>query len=181
MPFGTSKSFVSLTPGAPYTRPTAGDSHNLHRAAHISHGFRKLRKLPAPCLVTELPLDHPARGDRIVPQMQKASQRLVEIVLPHLDAYMQKQQQQQQQTSNNCWLAPHTTCFALLGNDWILSPSSEGSTILQLCEVNSHPALGWGTMAKVPRYIYDDLVRDTLQIILSESNVLPSSFTPLTL
>ena len=59
-------------------------------------------------------------------------------------------------------LAPATTCFGLFGNDWILN--SQGN--LQLCEINSHPALGWGTMAQVDDTVYDDLVLQTLTILL---------------
>ena len=41
-------------------------------------------------------------------------------------------------------IAPETTCFALLGSDLIIDEMGN----IKLCECNSHPALGWGTMSK---------------------------------
>ena len=62
----------------------------------------------------------------------------------------------------NLVAAGNTTCFALLGTDLIVD--SEGN--IQVCEVNSHPALGWGTMSKVPSPVFSDLVDQTLDVLL---------------
>ncbi|KAG7347303.1 tubulin-tyrosine ligase family protein [Nitzschia inconspicua] len=71
-------------------------------------------------------------------------------------------------------IAPQTKCFALLGLDWLLqspNPQHENkSTRLKLCEINTHPALGWGTMAKVPSPVFADLLEQTLDLLLSSAD-----------
>jgi len=73
-------------------------------------------------------------------------------------------------------IAPESTCFALWGADLLLDTHAE----IQLCEVNSHPALGWGTMSKVPSHFFSELVQDILSILLYGHDEHKSHFRPLT-
>ena len=52
-------------------------------------------------------------------------------------------------------IAPETTCFALLGSDLLIDEMGD----VKLCECNSHPALGWGTMSKVPSKVFSQFDR----------------------
>lgn len=139
--------------------------NNNNLASQISQAGNNKRKLPVPQLLDELDVDHPARDIR--DQMRAVSQQLVSLASPKFDAACHSE-----------IMAPQTTCFALLGNDWIMDEQGN----LQLCEVNTHPALGWGTMSKVPNSVFKDLSRQVLEVLIegdSDDFAVPSCFTVL--
>ena len=72
-------------------------------------------------------------------------------------------------------IAPETTCFALLGSDLIIDEMGN----VEVCECNSHPALGWGTMSKVPSKVFSNLIEETLSILLLNGNEKETSFDAL--
>lgn len=96
----------------------------------------------SPCLLSELPRSHPASG--CFPQIKHVISIFTNFFIRHL-------------LSTRPIIHPSVTCFALMGVDLVMS--SDG--IIKLCEVNNHPALGWGTMSDVPTSIYARLVEDT--------------------
>jgi hypothetical protein len=59
---------------------------------------------------------------------------------------------------------PHVdvTCFALLGMDHLVQ--ADGGILL--CEINSHPALAWGSMKEVDYSVYKDLIQESLALLL---------------
>ena len=59
-------------------------------------------------------------------------------------------------------ISPNTTCFALLGIDFMIDEFGN----IKVCQVNSHPALGWGTMSNVPSSVFRNLIEDTLLLLL---------------
>ena len=63
-------------------------------------------------------------------------------------------------------LAPQTNhiCFGLWGNDWRIDPWPNGQTCNCVKSMRIPPWDG-SPMAQVPHHIYDDLVRDTLQVV----------------
>ena len=50
---------------------------------------------------------------------------------------------------------------------------------VKLCEVNSHPALGWGTTSKVPSKVFSNLIEETLSILLLNGNEKETGFDAL--
>ena len=72
-------------------------------------------------------------------------------------------------------IAPETTFFALLGSDLLIDEMGN----VKLCECNSHPALGWGTMSKVPSKVFSNLIEETLSILLLNGNEKETSFDAL--
>ncbi|KAG7367923.1 tubulin-tyrosine ligase family protein [Nitzschia inconspicua] len=115
---------------------------------------------PAPQLLQELPSDHPAANS--FQEIEQASQLVVSAFERSLDDTFNK----------SLVIAPQTKCFALLGLDWLLqSPNTqhENKSRLKLCEINTHPALGWGTMAKAPSPVFADLLEQTLDLLLSSA------------
>jgi hypothetical protein len=123
------------------------------KSAQISHSGARLKKHPSPVLIQDLDPSHPAAAawDKIV----SVSQVLVSLFFT-----------QQQQLK----LADEATCFALLGVDLLMDDQEN----IKICEVNTHPALGWGTMARVPPHVFTKLVEDTLSVLVfrndSDSN-----------
>lgn len=141
------------------------DPNSVLRSSHISQAGKKH---PPPQLLLELPHDHPA-VDRF-PEIQKASQQIIFAYQRWFD----DQFVYDTNTMLSLSMSPETTCFALLGVDWLLQfhrqNNDESKTRLKLCEINSHPALGWGTMSKVPSRVFSDLLEDTLNLLLTESS-----------
>ena len=124
----------------------AVDYHDNHKLAAVSHnGSRGLKKHLKPLLVSDLTPSHPAHKVTIA----KVSQRVASCFFA--STWTQEK------------MCPGITYFALLGLD-LLQRASDGCLVC--CEVNSHPALGWGTMAKVPSAVYQGLVQDTLSVLL---------------
>lgn len=118
------------------------------------------KKHPAPILQHDLPKDHPSAN--AYNKIQCCCQDLIRAVpIPH---------------SNT--LAPETTCFALMGVD-LMMDDNEGK--IQVCEVNSHPALGWGTMSKVPKDVFVTLIEETLSFLVQNNDpeYADSNFDPL--
>ena len=124
---------------------------------------------PTPVLLKDLPSDHPAVD--IYPQLVKACEGVLTLFETHFNEEMGFQQALR--GSESAAVAPETTCFALLGLDWLLQAKGNDDTRprVKLCEINSHPALGWGTMAKVPSKVYTDLVQQTLDLLIDASKV----------
>jgi len=123
---------------------------------------------PIPVLLQNLPSNHPAVS--LFPQIQLGSK----VLMSAFENWFTAERIHSQFPSTV--LAPETTCFALLGLDWFVqSPSSSNSSCgdveLKLCEVNSHPALGWGTMAQVPSIIFKGLVEQTIDCLMEQNHL----------
>jgi hypothetical protein len=129
---------ICLTHASPYTTDTKGP-----KSGHISQAGKNH---PPPQLLNELDEDHPACG--IFDKVVSACRDIASAYRSILDDCPTK-------------LAGNVTCFALLGVDLLVSEQHE----IKICEINSHPALGWGSMSSVPRHVFDRLVRNTLEIV----------------
>lgn len=127
------------------------------KSVHVSQAGKKH---PTPSLVSELPTSHPAAS--VFPSIQSCSTTLIKATI---DAF------------NPPNIANEVTCFALLGADYLVSSKGE----LKLCEVNSHPALGWGSMAAVPREVFVRLVSETLSVVVLHEPLASTGFVPLSL
>ena len=135
---------ICLPHGARYD-PT---STTTERAIHISNQGGK-RNRPKPVLVQHLPPNHPAYN--CLPKVQAVCASMMDTIqLPPIHKVNDDD---------------HTTrtYFALLGVDCLVSNNNHE---IQICEVNSHPALGWGTMANVANEVFARLVTDTLAIVV---------------
>ena len=154
------KDVICHTHTSPYTR----DAGN--RSAHVSNavaGAKKRRKkekarqstqdgiapcaTPSPCLISQLPETHPAC---------KSFEQIKDCISVLSTAYIHYL------LLSHPTISPSVTAFALVGADLLMS--SEGA--IKLCEVNSHPSLGWGTMSDVPVCVYSRLIEDTLSVLL---------------
>lgn len=111
------------------------------------------KRHPPPILIEELDRDHPAAG--AYDKIRACSRELVRKVLEG-EAF----------AGSAMAIAPETTCFALLGADLLMDERGE----VKVCEVNSHPALGWGTMAKVPKRVFSDLIEEALSLVLLDGD-----------
>ena len=127
------------------------------KASHISQGGKK-KRLPPPQLLQELPTEHPAANTFSL--IEDCSKVLVEKMSNH---FLASTAAAAKDRGDGGKYHDHYCCFALLGTDLILD--SEGK--IKLCEVNSHPALGWGTMSKVPNVVFKNLIESTLSILLA--------------
>jgi hypothetical protein len=112
------------------------------KASQISQAGKKH---PPPLLLEELSADHPAAN--VFPLVENCSTELVQTMTEN---FVQAK------------IGDGTTCFALLGTDLLLDEKG----IIKICEVNSHPALGWGAMAKVPADVFATLIEETLSILI---------------
>jgi hypothetical protein len=121
------------------------DGSPTKNAAWISQAGGK--KLPEPLLLDNLDPSHPAA--RAFPEIEACSQNFAATIAPMFSKFRNS-------------MSPETTCFALLGGDIVLQ--EDGTA--KMCEVNSHPALGWGTMSKVPKNVFDSLIEDSLSILM---------------
>lgn len=121
-------------------------------AAHISQAGKK--NLPTPrLLLPELvdPFLHPAAT--ALPKIRNLSRRFVHtIIAPTFEQYQDQ-------------ISQETTCFALLGLDILIDKSGTA----KLCEINTHPALGWGTMSNVPPQVFDSLIEESLSLVLDRN------------
>jgi hypothetical protein len=115
------------------------------------------KKHPRPILLQNLPSDHPASTafDKIVAVSRDLAEKFQSTVA----------------TDN---MASDTACFALAGTD-LLMDGATGNMLL--CEVNSHPALGWGTMSQVDPAVFRGLIEDALSLVVLEKR--PESFVKL--
>ena len=101
-----------------------------------------------PVLIEDVPSSHPAYGQ--FDQIQQCSTVLCQCFVEHLHR------------SGETIIAPGITCFALLGADFLIDIHGT----VKLCEINSHPALGWGTMTDVKSEIYRRLVEEVLELMV---------------
>lgn len=130
------------------------DATGRLKASHISQGGKQF---PRPQPLGELESTHPAYG--CFNRIAACSNELLQAVAGEFDV------------GNK--ISPGCTVFALLGSDLLIDDTGN----IQLCEVNSHPALGWGTMAKVETAIFSELIQDALSIILHKDRggIVPSA------
>lgn len=114
------------------------------KSAHVSQAGKKH---PLPILLRDLDSSHPAANafDKIC----AVSQELVSLA--RQDVFQVQED-----------MAPDATCFALLGTDLLVDEHGN----VKICEVNSHPALGWGTMSQVEPQVFTKLIEDTLSILV---------------
>lgn len=138
----------------PYYPPAdSGPASTNNNASHISQTGGN--KLPEPILLDNLDPSHPAAG--AFRKVEECSKKFVATIAPIFSKEYQD------------LISAETTCFALLGID-ILLDKDDGTA--KLCEVNSHPALGWGTMAKVPNEIFDSLIGESLSILMFGDSIM---------
>lgn len=149
---GLHKDVICLAHALPYEPSTA-----VPKSVHVSQAGKKH---PTPSLVSELSTLHPAAN--VFPSMQSCSTTLIKATM---DAF------------NPPYIANQVTCFALIGADYLVSSQGE----VKLCEVNSHPALGWGSMAAVPREVFVRLVTETLSVVVMHEPLASTGFVPLSL
>lgn len=131
-----------------------GAKHSSNKAAHISQASGK--KSPTPILLDDLDYLHPAAGT--IMRIEECNKELIKVIAPRFSEIKKT-------------LSNDSTCFGLLGSDILIDRG--GKTIL--CEVNTHPALGWGTMGKVPNKVFDSLIEDTLAVLLQKTSALEKS------
>ncbi|CAJ1942132.1 unnamed protein product [Cylindrotheca closterium] len=119
------------------------------------------KKHPAPILFQDLPSDHPCANayDQIFHSCQTLCSTVPISSSGTTNATTTT-------TPPPTSLAPETTCFGLFGLDLMMD--SDGD--IKVCEVNSHPALGWGTMSKVPQEVFERLIEETLSLLLQNSD-----------
>jgi hypothetical protein len=116
------------------------------------------KKHPPPILLQDLEPDHPAAN--AYDEIHACSQNLLNNVLKTKDKTTTTTT-----TTTTSALALETTCFALLGTDLVIDDRGK----IKICEVNSHPALGWGTMCKVPSHVFITLIEETLSMLLARN------------
>ena len=115
------------------------DSNNTNdKLSHTSHSGSGLKCHPLPSLTTELHPHHPAAD--CWDEVKSVCKVLMKMFQGQLD---------------------YTQFRSDVGGE---SMRDDGKVLV--CEVNTHPALGWGTMANVPSKVYPDIVQDTLDILL---------------
>jgi len=157
---------VSLSHAVPY--PTKDEQQQQqqqqpnNKAAYISQAGKKH---PLPRLLSDLPPCHPAACSQA--QIQTCLEKLMALAITSttVDLYPSNPFQQP--------MAAATTCFQLLGVDLLVASKDNEATdddenavpTIKICEVNSHPALGWGTMSQVPSKVFRGLMEDTLSIL----------------
>jgi hypothetical protein len=145
-----------------HTHSVEYDKHSMIRSIHISNQSKKKKKGGKsdnnPAFIADLPSSHPAHG--VFDEMKRCTSKLS-------DAFIKEMVK-----SGAIPIHPSVTCFELLGADFLVAADSS----LKLCEVNSHPALGWGTMSDVPSEIYERLVKETLSILLLDANIEDTGF-----
>jgi len=123
------------------------------------HTSQAGKRHPPPSLLSELNSSHPAAS--LFPAILSCTRIFLMANLSSLD----------QPVANGI------TCFALLGADYLVSCEVE----VKLCEVNSHPALGWGSMSNVPRQVFARLVEEMLDVVVFEEQLSATGFVPISL
>jgi hypothetical protein len=146
---GLHQQVICLPHALPY-EPSA----NANKSVHISQAGKRH---PSPSLLADLPSSHPAA--HVFPAIQACSATLIKATNHEFGKY----------------IANQVTCFALLGADYLVS--SDGG--VKLCEVNSHPALGWGSMASVPKHVFARLVEEMLNVVVFDEPLSSTGFVPL--
>lgn len=151
------KNVVYQAHSEPYTKETSNN-----RSVHISNASKK-KGLPRPKLLSEM---LPAAEEHdLFANLQATCRVFLETYRNHLP----------QPT------VPHLTCFALLGLDCLVSSSPTKPVFI--CEANSHPALGWGTMQHCDKQVFQTLVVDTLKLLHNDdddNSVASTGFVKLT-
>lgn len=142
----------------PHTRPY-NKTDLSSKASHISQAGKQH---PSPMLIADLDTSHPAcetYGDIVTRSAQiiKATAADTSFCRPPP--------------------ARGVTCFALLGADYLVSKDGD----IVLCEVNSHPALGWGSMSGVPKKVFVRLIDEFLGLMLGFQGVEGTGFHKLDL
>eukprot|EP00977_Amphora_coffeiformis_P008365 scaffold1893_cov220-Amphora_coffeaeformis.AAC.10 len=138
---------------------------NEDKLSHTSHSGSRLKRHPLPTLTGELAPQHPASD--CWQEVERVSEMLVCLFRGQLEHH-----------PSSSWMGAESSsgvCFALWGVDLLMR--DDGKVLV--CEVNTHPALGWGTMANVPSQVYSDIVRDTLDILLYSGGDAPTRFCEL--
>jgi len=144
-----------------HTHSVKYDKHSTIRSVHISNQSKKKKggnSGNSPALIAHLPSSHPAHC--VFDEMKRCTSKLGYAFIKEMVK------------RGEIPVHPSVTCFALLGADFLVAADSS----LKLCEVNSHPALGWGTMSDVPSEIYDRLVTETLSILLMDAKIDDTGF-----
>ena len=127
----------------------AVDYSDKDKLSHTSHSGSRLKRHPPPSLTVELDPQHPAAD------CWRDVERVCQILVKKFGGKLDNQSLQSEMDGSG-------VCFALCGVDLLMR--EDGKVLM--CEVNTHPALGWGTMANVSPKVYSDIVRDTLDILL---------------
>ena len=140
---------ICLSHALPYEPSVAAS-----KAVHISQAGKRH---PPPCLISELESFHPAAN--VFPLMQSCTFSFLKATI---EAFNQP-------------IVDGVTCFALLGADYLVSRDGE----VKLCEINSHPALGWGSMKDVQKDVFARLVKETLDIAVFCQSLSETGFVPL--
>jgi hypothetical protein len=145
-----------------HTQPLPYNHNSTDRNIHIgpqlwsSRGRKNTQRSETlrPQLIHDLPNNHPAFD--VLPELRTACTHIV-------DAWINFIQHDDEISQHESVIA-----FGLFGMDFLVSNTTNKrhDTMVRLCEVNSHPALGWGTMSHVPKHVFDRLVEDTLSVIL---------------
>ena len=134
---------------------------SIDKAAYVSNFGRGH---PPPALTTELPAAHPASHAALWPRLCALARRCLaasaaELLPP---------------PAERC---PRSTLYALLALDIVLDASGAP----WLVEVNSHPAMGDGTMAAVRPAVYTGLVADVVALLVDGADAAGTGFEPIAL
>lgn len=143
---------ICITHASPYE-----SSAGANKPAHVSQAGGKKR--PAPSRLSELNPSHPAA--QLFPEIVRCSEILVKETM-------------------NAFASPNAhgvTCFALAGADYLVDRTGK----VWLCEVNSHPALNWGSMQDVDRGVFARLVEEMLGVLLFDEALSETGFESLPL
>ena len=142
-------------------------THVQNKASYISQAGKKH---PTPVFLHDLPNDHPAAD--IYPEIKRGSKLLISTFEKWFtEEWIHKKHHHHCHDFSNAFIATDTACFALLGVDWVVQSKSQdkdGKIRTRLCEVNTHPALGWGTMSKVPSPFFDELIEETISLLIDD-------------
>lgn len=149
---GLHRNVICCPHALPY-EPSAAAS----KSVHISQAGKNH---PPPCLISKLSENHAAAS--AFPAIQECTRTLLEATIPLM-------------MNQDTTIAPGVTCFALLGTDYLVSDLGD----IKLCEVNSHPALGWGSMAQVSKPVFAQLIQETLDIVLFDAPMSSTGFVPI--
>jgi hypothetical protein len=120
---------------------TVYNKHSREKSSQISQAGKRH---PLPVLLEDLDPQHPAA--LVFPKIESCSKQLLFATFD----------------DTKLLIGRDTTCFALLGTDLLVDDNGA----IKICEVNSHPALGWGTMSKVPSKVFSDLIEETLMLLI---------------
>ena len=120
------------------------DARSDDKVVHVSNMGKAH---PPPCLTCSLPSDHPAAHEALWPQLTALTSRLLGAARADLIP------------THRC---PRSTLFSVLALDLALDADNRP----WLLEVNSHCAIGDGTMSAVDPEVYSTLVADVVTSIV---------------